>query len=161
MDPSSYTDVSNPAANSDHCDSQVLDAEMANYATAFILTEEQGGAFGDLATMALMDDSVHEETGLDWAVNGGMDAATLESELDEYGLDYTATGLIHAVSGSFAEAGGIAATSNPAGPSSDWYAFWYVVRNPNDNDHESTSSNGFFLVGEYGLTGIWTVTLGG
>ena len=161
VDPNSYTDISNPAANPDHCDPEVLEAEGADYGVAFTLTEAQGGMFGDLGTVALMDDSVHADLGIDWLVNGGMDAATLESDLDQSGLDYTASGLDQAIPGSFAETGGLSGASNPAGPGSDWYGFWYIFRNPNDNGHESTGSNGFALVGEYGMAGIWIITLSG
>ena len=154
-------DVSNPAADPEHCDPAVLAANEVDYGIALVLTEPNGGFFGDFETMALMDDSIHAQLGIDWSQQGGQAAADLENEYAEYGLDYSATGLVQDNAGTLANESGLTGVAVPSGAGSNWYGYWRIFRNPKENPHESTDANGYELSGDYGMGSMWIITFGG
>jgi hypothetical protein len=164
VDPSTAVDVSNPAADPEHCDPAVLAAEGADYGIGLMLTKANGGFYGDFQTMGLVDDSVHETLGIDWSQNPDNDqtASGIEDYFaDPYGLDYVATGLVQDNEGTLANDSGLTGVAVPAGAGSNWYGYWRLFRNPKENPWESTSDNGYTLSGVYGLDAMWVITFGG
>jgi len=161
VDPTTAVDVSNPAADPEHCDPAVLAAEGVDYGIGLTLTKSNGGFYGDFETMGLMDDSIHSALGIDWSQNGGQSAADLEEGFAKNGLDYVGSGLVQDNAGTLANASGLTGVAVAAGAGSNWYGYWRIIRNPADNPHESTSDNGYTLSGDYGLGAMWVITFGG
>ena len=105
-----------------------------------------------------MEDSIHDALGVDWSAQGGQSAEDLEVLFEEYALDYTGTGLVQDNPGTMSNANNLSGVAVPSRASSNWYGYWRIFRNPEDNPHESSEANGYSLSGEYGLGAMWIMT---
>ena len=157
FDPATATDVSNPAADPDHCDPAELQA--ATWDFGMLLLQEagtetsSGTAWGDFLDLAMMDAASMEGLGLDAAVSGGSTAPELQADLADYGLVLSQLALTNNVAGSLGADSGLDGVANNAGGASTWYFYYYLFRNPEQNPHEGTD-----MVGEYGGQGFWVIT---
>ena len=134
---------------------------QADYGVDFVLSKNDGGLYGDFQTMALMDDSVHAQLGLDLGAGGGGLAEDFESVWDEYDFDYVGSGLVQAGPGTLAEKSGLAGVANPSGAGENWFGYWQIGRNPEDNPYESTANFDYSLSGSYILFCHYTYMWGG
>ena len=151
FDAGSAVDISNPAADPDHCDPGLLDAAGANFGVAMTTMPSDG--YGDFLVVGQVDAGTMQEEYLSADGAGDQDASEIQSGLDDYGLAYTHSGLTQAYSGSLAEASGISAVAAENG--TDWYFYFYWFVNPSTNPNEGPEMDG-----EYGGQAHWIITFG-
>ncbi len=151
FDVSAFIDVSEAATDPDHCDPAQLTADGNNWGQE--LTDLS--SYGDFANpMGLIDSAAQSSLGLDLAVGGGQDAASIENNLASSGLDYTHAGFVAAIPGTMGESAGLDAVASPAAAGSDYFAFWTLFVDPVANPN-----GGPALDGEYGGQALWIITL--
>jgi len=157
FDPDTAVDISNPAADPDHCDPAWLEATGWDFGMLLLQspgTETSAGtAFGDYLELALIDAGSMAALGLDAAAGGGSDADALQEMLAEYGLVLSQLALTNNIDGSLGAASGLDAVANNAGGTSSWFFYFYLFRNPEENPHE-----GMDMVGTYGGQALWVIT---
>ena len=153
--PGSAVDVSNPAADPDHCDPGLLEDSNSDFGNA--MTQPMTDTtWGDFLQMALMDVGTMDDVGYDASTGGGQTPGEIQDGLSEFGLSFTHAGLIEAVEGSLGDASGISGVAENAEPGSDWYFYWYLFVN-----EETNPNTGLVLDGDYGGQAFWVITFGG
>ncbi len=148
FDEGSAVDVSNPAADPDHCDPAVLDAAGANFGEA--LTTMPSDGYGDFLVLGVIDEGTMESGGLTADVSGDLDADEIQTGLDDYALVYTHSGLTEAYPDSLGDASGISAVADENG--ADFFFYFYFFINPDTNPNDGAEMDG-----EYGAQAHWII----
>ena len=153
----SFVDVTNPAADPDHCDMPDVDFAELNYGEVFVTSPPDG--FGDFAQGVFMNAGTHDSLGTDYSDNGTLNHDDLVPQYEEFGLTYA--GLIFwdsGISGSAAEGLDSAGLFSAEGDSGQYQPALIVYFNSEANtDADPDSDSGF--QGEHGALGTFLYNL--
>ena len=162
-DPTTLTDISNPALDPDHCAPADLQAVGADYATRMLAIADPNATptnYGDFLTTATWDYETHNILGTDVTVSAEADrtAAGSTAEWAQYSLTYSHTGFTHAHPQSLAGSAGLDGITRPPHAGSDYLAAWEIFLNPKLNEHDPLTNAD--MVGTYGGSANYILTLG-
>ncbi len=152
VDTDTWTDVTDPAADPDHCDVAALVANDFDFMTPFTTPADGAdpAAWGDFNQGGFMAAGVHEAIGTDYAQNGGLSAEELTTQYAEFALTYA--GIIFwdaTIAGSAAEGLSGAPLFDGDGDSGQYQPAMITYFNPETNvEADPASATG--LIGEHG-----------
>ncbi len=160
FDSSSAVDVSNPAMTADDCDPVFLVDNNISMGLAMLNafgstpgywpTDTDTRNWGDFLSIATMDENTQQVLGWDGSATGTVDltaSGNADWAMTGYGADFTHVGLVNGAegSGTFASESGIEGVANSAGPGSDYYFYFVIVKDPAANTHEGMDMLGPYI----------------
>lgn len=152
FDRTTVVDVSDPAADPDHCYPSEMVGALG--VPAELLVTPAMGGYGDFLSLALMEADVVAGLELPNHPDAAGWVQEQREELASYDLELTHLGLVQASPGSFTGGSGISTLSDAPEPESDWYFFWSVTAPQGQPGGEN-------LAGERLGWGLWLVTFPG
>jgi hypothetical protein len=164
VDPLTVVDVTNPLLDSSHCNYGPFPLGSGS-GLDLVLGPDDGGLYGDLANLAVMDDSIQENLGIDWGSPSSWDPpifsrAALETLAGDSGFEFVGTFLVQAGQDSVWPVDSfIWQTAATAGPQSDWHGMYGLGR-PSQNPIESSVDNNYALLGDYMMFTFWNIWSG-
>lgn len=162
-DPTTYTDISNPALDPEDCDPAELTAVGADYALRMLSPADPNATpplMGDFLTTATWDFTTHDVLGTDLTVSTDIDrtATGSETEWAQFSLQYSHSGFVWAHPQSLAGTAGLSSITRPPHPGSDYLASWEIFLNPAENTHDPKTNSD--MQGTYGGSANYILTLG-
>ena len=134
IDPTTWQDVSDPAADPDHCDPAALEAQGLG------LGDDLMSGAGDFGQGAFLSASVHAALGSDYAVGGGMTEADISANYADADLAYAGLIFWETLPGSAAEGLAGADLFVPEGDAGQFQPTFIVYYDPAANLEADPSS---------------------
>jgi len=147
LDPTSFTDISDPLVDPDHCDVAVLDEAGTNYGFAMTAPAPDGGA--DFVELGTLNAAAMEALGAAADTGGNQTAAQITADLAGGGYAFVQAAAINATAATVSAQSGLDAVANPVGAGQSWYYFWYFYKDPATNPHEGTDMHGEYFAGSF------------